>query len=140
MTALQNNTTVVVDRYAASGACYSAAKGLGLDWCCAPDVGLPAPDLTVYLRAESTDKLLKDRPGFGDERYETTVFQAKVANQFDRLYELDQVSGSPTWLSVDAAQPPEEVHTAIWQTVNKVVANVKPQINTLWQHLNSVKP
>ena len=53
---LQQGTTVVCDRYAYSGVAFSAAKVdakqqplLRLDWCQAPDKGLPAPDLVIFL-------------------------------------------------------------------------------------------
>jgi thymidylate kinase len=53
LAALLSGTTLVVDRYAYSGVAYSAAKGrrdMGLDWCKAPDAGLPAPDLVVFMQ------------------------------------------------------------------------------------------
>lgn len=39
----------VCDRYAYSGVAYSSAKGLDTQWCKSGDVGLPQPDLVVYL-------------------------------------------------------------------------------------------
>eukprot|EP00882_Tetradesmus_deserticola_P016282 GHRQ01017380.1.p1 GENE.GHRQ01017380.1~~GHRQ01017380.1.p1 ORF type:complete len:252 (+),score=51.22 GHRQ01017380.1:209-964(+) len=77
--ALQAGTSLVVDRYAYSGVAYSAAKGLaGMDaaWCKAPDSGLPAPDLVVYL--ELGNAAAAARAGFGEERYEKADFQDKV--------------------------------------------------------------
>lgn len=53
---LRRGTTVICDRYAYSGVAFSAAKVnekkkplLSLDWCKAPDIGLPAPDMVVFL-------------------------------------------------------------------------------------------
>ena len=49
---LKAGTTLIVDRYAYSGVAFTAAKGivgLDLDWCKAPDIGLPAPDCTFFL-------------------------------------------------------------------------------------------
>jgi thymidylate kinase len=77
--ALQCGTSLVVDRYAYSGVAYSAAKGLaGMDaaWCKAPDAGLPAPDLVVYLELDNAAAAA--RAGFGGERYEKAEFQDKV--------------------------------------------------------------
>lgn len=79
ISALLAGTTLVVDRYAYSGVAYSAAKGVpGMDveWCRAPDVGLPAPDLVVYLRVSNA--VAAARAGFGEERYEKAEFQDKV--------------------------------------------------------------
>ena len=53
---LSAGATVVCDRYAYSGVAFSAAKVsatgealLPLDWCQAPDRGLPAPDCVIFL-------------------------------------------------------------------------------------------
>jgi dTMP kinase len=54
---LNAGTTIVCDRYAYSGVAFSAAKvdiGTGrplldLEWCKAPDRGLPAPDCVLFL-------------------------------------------------------------------------------------------
>jgi dTMP kinase len=79
VSALLSGTTLVVDRYAFSGVAYSAAKGVpGMDvqWCQNPDIGLPAPDLVVYLRVNNA--VAAARSGFGEERYEKAEFQDKV--------------------------------------------------------------
>ncbi|KAM2537325.1 hypothetical protein TB2_022904 [Malus domestica] len=46
---LKSGTTLVVDRYSYSGVAFSSAKGLDIEWCKAPEIGLLAPDLVVYL-------------------------------------------------------------------------------------------
>lgn len=47
---LQAGTTIVCDRYAYSGVAFSASKeGIDLEWCQAPDKGLPAPDCVIFL-------------------------------------------------------------------------------------------
>ena len=47
---LDSGVTLVVDRYAFSGAAYTGTKeGFDLAWCRTPDMGLPAPDCVVYL-------------------------------------------------------------------------------------------
>ena len=52
---LQQGTHVICDRYAASGVAFSAAKpGMSMDWCTAPDVGLPAPDAILFLELDPT--------------------------------------------------------------------------------------
>ena len=40
---------VICDRYAHSGVAFSAGKGLDVEWCRGPDVGLPAPDAVIFL-------------------------------------------------------------------------------------------
>ncbi|KAL3332701.1 hypothetical protein AABB24_032987 [Solanum stoloniferum] len=46
---LKSGTTLIVDRYSYSGVAFSSAKGLDIEWCKAPEIGLLAPDLVVYL-------------------------------------------------------------------------------------------
>lgn len=53
---LQRGQSIVCDRYAYSGVAFSSAKIddkgkpiLSLEWCQAPDKGLPAPDCVIFL-------------------------------------------------------------------------------------------
>ena len=56
---LADGNTIVCDRYAYSGVAFSSAKtkedrqsqgeDLSVDWCKAPDAGLPAPDTVIFL-------------------------------------------------------------------------------------------
>jgi dTMP kinase len=56
---LVDGNTVICDRYAYSGVAFSSAKteedrssigeDLTIDWCKAPDKGLPAPDAVIFL-------------------------------------------------------------------------------------------
>ncbi|XP_040973492.1 thymidylate kinase isoform X2 [Gossypium hirsutum] len=48
-TKMKAGTTLIVDRYSYSGVAFSTAKGLDFEWCKAPETGLIAPDLVVYL-------------------------------------------------------------------------------------------
>lgn len=58
--------TLIVDRYAYSGVAFSAAKGLDLEWCKAPETGLLKPDLVMLLTM--TAAAISKRGGFGSER------------------------------------------------------------------------
>ena len=72
------------DRYAFSGVAFSAAKGtLSMDWCKAPDRGLPKPDLVLFLDVSA--EVAKTRGGYGEERYEKEEFQARVRKAFETL-------------------------------------------------------
>jgi dTMP kinase len=56
---LADGTSIVCDRYAYSGVAFSSAKtqedrqsigeDLSIEWCKAPDAGLPAPDVVIFL-------------------------------------------------------------------------------------------
>ena len=63
-------------------------QGLDLDWCRAPDVGLPAPDLVLYLHGDAA--MLRSRAEYGDERYEQDAFQCKVRNAYSALRALEK--------------------------------------------------
>lgn len=63
---LYDGITLVVDRYSYSGVAFSAAKGLDVEWCKAPEAGLLKPDM-VLLLTMTADAITK-RGGFGKER------------------------------------------------------------------------
>ena len=80
---------MVVDRYYYSGVVYSAAKGnpdLDLAWARSPEIGLPLPDLCVFL--DITSEAAARRGGFGNERYETDDMQKRVRELFYDLMKL----------------------------------------------------
>lgn len=84
---IAEGVTVVVDRYYYSGCVYSAAKaipGLGLEWARHPDVGLPRPDLCVFL--DVSPETAAQRGGYGGEKYEQTDFQARVRELFEVMW------------------------------------------------------
>ena len=78
--------TIVVDRYYYSGIVYSAAKDnaeLTLQWAREPEVGLPRPDLCIFL--DIAPSIAMQRGGFGSEIYETSKMQQKVRELFHEL-------------------------------------------------------
>lgn len=58
-------------------------QGFCLDWCKKPDVGLPKPDLVMFLNLSPAEAALRGQ--FGEERYETSVFQRAVQQKFEQL-------------------------------------------------------
>lgn len=116
---LEQGITLVVDRYAFSGAAFTSAKpvslvpalhtalfhpwehvselvrsachvclllraqGFSLDWCMNPDMGLPKPDVVMFLQLSPTEAALRGQ--FGEERYENSVFQRAVLQKFEQL-------------------------------------------------------
>ncbi|KAJ4981716.1 hypothetical protein NE237_032553 [Protea cynaroides] len=99
-TKLRSGTTLIVDRYSYSGVAFSSAKGLNIEWCKAPEMGLLAPDLVVYL--DIPPEKAAARGGYGGERYEQLEFQRKVAQYYQILHDA-------TWKSVDACLPIEDI-------------------------------
>lgn len=48
-----------------------------------PDVGLPKPDLVMFLQLSPSDAALRGQ--FGEERYENSDFQKAVQQKFEVL-------------------------------------------------------
>lgn len=76
---------IVCDRYIWSGAAYSMAKGLNYEWCMNNEVGLPKPDLIVYI--DLCPKKASERGGYGSEIFEKLEFQERVWESFHELCE-----------------------------------------------------
>jgi dTMP kinase len=79
-------TTVVVDRYYYSGCVYSAAKQnptMTLEWCREPEVGLPRPDICLFLNISAEDAA--KRGGYGNEVYEKQEIQDRVRALFAEM-------------------------------------------------------
>jgi len=117
---LIKGTTIVMDRYSYSGVAYSAAKkveSMTREWCCSPEVGLPSPDLVLYL--ELPPDHASQRNGYGDERYEKKEFQARVRKEFRLLKDTS------VWKTIDASEGIENVHTKILDCVIDVVNDVQ---------------
>lgn len=67
-----------------SGIAFSAAKpGLDFEWCSAPETGLPAPDVVIFLQIDAESA--SSRGGFGQERYEHNAFQKIVRSMVLRV-------------------------------------------------------
>jgi len=125
-TLLNAGTTVVADRYAFSGVAFSASKGLSYEWCRAPDIGLPAPDLTVFLDVEP--ETARERGGYGEERYEKEEMQRRVRLVFERI---GKESGR--WERVDAGAERDVVESVIWGYVEKLEGNIEEPGKRLWE-------
>ncbi|GAA0140119.1 nucleotide kinase [Lithospermum erythrorhizon] len=113
---LKRGTTLIVDRYSYSGVAFSSAKGLDIEWCKAPDIGLLAPDLVIYLDI-SPEEAAK-RGGYGGERYEQREFQKKVALFYQKLQD-------PTWKIIDAKLEVEDVEKLIRDMVLDCILTCK---------------
>ncbi|TFK51957.1 thymidylate kinase [Heliocybe sulcata] len=131
--ALHSGTTLLCDRYAFSGIAFSAAKGLPYDWCRAPDISLPAPDLTLFL--DVAPEVARERGGYGEERYEKEEMQRQVRVMFQRLGEETSGSGGgrQRWVTIDAGQSIQAVEEDIWRAVEPLVHGVDNPLERLWE-------
>ena len=128
---LARGTTVIVDRYAFSGAVYSAAKDnpdLSLEWAWQPEIGLPRPDLTLFLdlSAEAAAK----RGGYGEERYETERMQGRVRRLFEELF--GRVGGMNVCV-VDAGREMERVAESVLDEAGRVIVAGGGEVGRLGQ-------
>nr|XP_049700037.1 thymidylate kinase [Helicoverpa armigera] len=122
---LEAGTTIIVDRYCYSGVAFSAAKGLDFNWCKSPDVGLPKPDKVFFLTMPVDS--IKERNGFGNERYEVLNFQKKVSETYQKLKE-------DNWEVLDANRSIESIQEDLLQQSLNIINDVpeKP-IGKLWK-------
>lgn len=116
---LHDGTTVIIDRYAGSGAVYTAATtGKPLSWCKEPDKGLPSPDLVIFLKL--SNELQSSRSDWGDERFENIHLQQKVAANYEKLVDS-------TWNVINADDDKSLIHSKILQQVLNIIDTVKHQ-------------
>ncbi|XP_014725898.1 PREDICTED: thymidylate kinase isoform X3 [Sturnus vulgaris] len=126
---LHQGITVVVDRYAFSGVAFTSAKeNFCLDWCKQPDVGLPKPDLILFLQLSPEEAA--ERGNFGHERYETSSFQEKVLQSFCCLMEDKTLN----WKTVDASKSIEDLHREIKSIAEETMQEVQNKpLEELWK-------
>lgn len=140
---LTAGTTVICDRYAFSGIAFSASKTnsegeplLPFEWCRSPDVGLPAPDLVLFL--DITPEKAKERGGYGEERYEKEDMQLRVRRAFHRIGEEmveDEKSGkgATRWVTIDAGREINDVEKDVRTYVEPLIeVGVEGPVKKLW--------
>ncbi|KAL8377920.1 hypothetical protein RB595_008551 [Gaeumannomyces hyphopodioides] len=141
---LASGTTVVCDRYYHSGIVYSAAKRnptLTLPWARAPEVGLPRPDLVLFLDLDEGQA--RARGGWGGEAYERGEMQRRVRELFwglsmGRIELTGEAAAAAAVVSelrfrqeeedlhvVDASPSVEDVAEEIWKVVRPRVEAVE---------------
>ncbi|CAH8542003.1 unnamed protein product [Dicrocoelium dendriticum] len=125
--ALSHGTPVVADRYTYSGIAYTAAKPPptpSWQWCCDMEKGLVEPDLVICLTPERFEHL-KERDGYGGERYETDDFQQRVLENYVRLSKDAQYAD---YSDLDVGRPiNQQINPQLWhfvQATNKTVDEV----------------
>jgi dTMP kinase len=106
---LSEGVTVLCDRYYHSGIVYSAAKqnpSLTLSWARAPEVGLPRPDLVLFLDLDEAQA--RARGGWGGEAYEKAEMQRRVRELFWGL-SFGKIDASAVLPQEGSVGPKEEV-------------------------------
>ena len=119
---IDSGTNVVIDRYYYSGCVYSAAKQnpmMSLEWCREPEVGLPRPDLCLFLDVSANEAA--KRGGFGTERYEKREMQDRVRDLFRELRKHQDEDEDI--VVIDAGRSVEEVEEKIMEACERLLIN-----------------
>lgn len=82
---LSKGINLIVDRYSFSGVAYSLTKSLEKIWVCMPEVGLPKPDVVLFL--DTDPSVTASRSGFGDETLERSDFQKRVYEKMNEIFD-----------------------------------------------------
>jgi len=111
-------------------------QGLSPTWCRAPDIGLPAPDLVLFLHISPS--AAQTRGGFGNERYETPEIQLRVEREFAALAESVERG---VWTNVDAERGVESVGEEVRERVDEVLRGPRchGEVARLWEGVNVEK-
>lgn len=113
---LATGFTVIVDRYAYSGIAYSVAKKtVSMEWASQSDIGLPAPDVVLYMLMDT--KKLAERQGYGDEIFDKIEFQEAVVS----AYSVIRANSYEHWYKVDADDTIENIHQRIRDHVLSII-------------------
>ena len=130
---IADGISIIIDRYYYSGIVYSAAKDnptLTLSWAREPEVGLPRPDVCIFLDISPEDAA--KRGGFGLEKYENDKMQRRVRELFHQLANLPD---GRDFRIVDAGRSLEKVEEEVLVAVestfrslndSKVLKSVEP--------------
>lgn len=94
-----------------------------------PEIGLPKPDM-VYLLNMNPENL-KDRPGFGKERYESISLQTKVSEVFKTFATTED-----NWKVVDANRSFETIHSELLSDIEEQINEIEQQ-NTPLEYFKS---
>ncbi|KAI4689699.1 uncharacterized protein J4E84_003879 [Alternaria hordeiaustralica] len=119
---LAAGTTIIVDRYYYSGCVYSAAKqnpSMSLEWCRKPEVGLPRPDLCLFLDISADDAA--KRGGYGTEKYERKDMQDRVRELFETMMQKKE---GEDFVRIDAGESMTDVAARIRQEVDRCIERV----------------
>ena len=122
---LAAGTTVIIDRYYYSGCVYSAAKQnptLSLAWCRHPEVGLPRPDLCLFLDISAEDAA--KRGGFGTEKYEKKELQDRVRELFQVMMQSQE---KEDFVRIDAGSSVESVQQEIREEAKRAIERVESE-------------
>ena len=95
---------------------------MNLAWARQPEVGLPRPDVCLFL--DISPQEAAKRGGFGEERYESNQMQTRVRELYA---ELQTSLEKDDFMRIDAGQSPEQVEQDIHEAVMRTFKLVDEQ-------------
>lgn len=107
---------------------YSVAKhlpDLSFKWARAPEVGLPRPDLVIFLDLDPEEA--GRRGGYGDEKYEKIEVQEIVRSCFQGLKQAGEEEAEDM-IVIDAGRSVEDVHETCVHAVKYRIPNMMPKL------------
>lgn len=119
---IDRGTVVIVDRYVASGAAYSIAKGLNPTWCTSMEEDMPRCNLIIYLDIEANVAFERINSR-GLERFEDPTFLKRVKNVYDnKLYAAE-------WCGIDGTLNREDIAAKIENVAKRVIFAGRPDLS-----------
>ncbi|MEN2499763.1 MAG: hypothetical protein MHMPM18_003952 [Marteilia pararefringens] len=102
---------------------------MNFNWCLEPEIGLPKPDIVIYL--ERSLEAAKNSEAYGEEIYEKVEFQRKVGESFKKLIDPEY------WevLNCDEFQKITDVHSHVLNHLHERFGKemkTKHKIESLW--------
>ena len=92
---------------------------MSLEWCRKPEVGLPRPDLCLFLDISAEDAA--KRGGFGTEKYEKKEMQDRVRELFETLMQKKE---GEDFVRIDAGAGLEEVAAKVREQADRCIERV----------------
>lgn len=111
---LLSNQNIILDRYSLSGQVYSISHGLPSQWVLNAEIGLPKPDITIFLNLNPFQA--SQRENYGNELYDNIDFQTKVYDNYLLLRDN-------SWLFIDCQNKNiSEIHEIIYSQIFPIIS------------------
>uniref|UniRef100_A0A6C0JTU1 dTMP kinase n=1 Tax=viral metagenome TaxID=1070528 RepID=A0A6C0JTU1_9ZZZZ len=110
--AIKCGVNVIADRYLYSGIAYSMANGLDYQWCRGTEIGLPSPDLVLFI--DTPVEITIERIGYGEEKYEEKEFQKRILQNYYFIRESN-------WNTFDGTSSVDSIKMKIRKVVSDIL-------------------
>lgn len=112
LTAQENNSVLIMNRYYHSNLVYGQANGLKQRWLENLDHGLPKPDLVILLDVTQRESFRRQKTN-RDKFEKNEAFSKRIS----KIYQV--MAKKKRWTVIDASQSKEKVHYEILNVLSK---------------------